>query len=228
MIRIFAKYTGSFAGGFAARLIICLAGVLLNVVITILFYRIPLYMDTIMTVAVTFLCGLPWGVLCGVLTSITGHTLWFWSWLAYLFTLCSIATAIITWLFIRFFPGALTVVIEGESKTQTIAFRSSYLNRIMDRVVALILLSFALCIAMSILGGLISVFIQFINNAYTDDPNRFAFLGRVLFDENSPVILVEIMSRIPVNIVDRLIAAFAGFGIALGFHSLLQRLTIKV
>jgi hypothetical protein len=77
---------------------------------------------------------------------------------------------------------------------------------------------------MSVLGGLISVFIQFINPAHTNEPGRVAFLGRILFDENSPVILVEIASRIPVNIVERLITAFAAYGIALGFRSILNKL----
>ncbi|MDR0496042.1 MAG: hypothetical protein LBH42_00340 [Treponema sp.] len=200
--------------------IISLAGALMNIVINVLGIKleIPLFLDTIMTVSVTLLCGLPWGALCGALSNIIGHSLWFWGWEGYLFALCNIATAWITWMFIRFFPKELNLIPGGLLQEQVEYVRSSRLSWIMDRIIALILLSFALCIGMSVLGGLISVFIQIINPAHINEPGRYALLGRTLFDENSPAVVVEILSRIPVNIVDRLIASFAGYGIAIGLN----------
>jgi hypothetical protein len=76
--------------------------------------------------------------------------------------------------------------------------------------------------AMSILGGLITVFIQYMQ-MYTEAANPSSIItkfGDTLPGLNLPLVLTEIISRIPINIVDRLIAAFAGFGLALGGNKL--------
>ena len=94
-------------------------------------------------------------------------------------------------------------------------------------MVVLILLSFALCIAMSILGGLITVFISYIG-PYTREPTHLhAPLGAILFSEDTPILIVEILSRIPMNIVDRLITAIAGYGIALIYTKAFQAIRAK-
>jgi hypothetical protein len=79
------------------------------------------------------------------------------------------------------------------------------------------MLAFALCLAMSIMGGLVTVFIQYIQ-LYGETANPSSIVtkfGQTLHNQNLPLVLVEILNRIPINIVDRLIAALAGFGIAL-------------
>jgi len=45
-----------------------------------------------------------------------------------------------------------------------------------------------------------------------------------MFHNNIPILLNEILSRIPINIIDRLISAFAAFGIALGALGLIKKL----
>jgi len=90
----------------------------------------------------------------------------------------------------------------------------------MNKIIVLILLSFALCIAMSILGGLISTFIQTISASTADETQLSALFGASMFSEY-PLVLMEILSRIPVNIIDRLIVAFCGFGIALIINRLM-------
>ena len=208
--------------------IICLAGALLNIVINILSTvpggKFPLYSDTILTVTLTFIGGPFWGALCGALTNLIGHSIRFWGWAGYLFALCNIATALLTYLFIRLFPRELALSkwwkagrfdIPGER-----ASKSRRLESIMGRIVVLVLLSFALCLAMSILGGLIAAFIQFLNPAPPDPIHISAFLAPILFGQHVPIVVVEILSRIPVNIIDRLIAAFGGYGIALALMPL--------
>ena len=76
---------------------------------------------------------------------------------------------------------------------------------------------------MSILGGLIATIIQLINSSYSDDNGISAVLSATMFGQNVPMLLKEIISRIPVNIIDRLISVFAGYGIAL----LIQRVLPK-
>ena len=202
--------------------VLCLAGVVLNIAVNrffVYYLGLPLFMDTIFTVAVTLIGGPFWGSLCGALSTIIGKTIWFSDWISYLFFLCSIATALITWLFIRFFPSELNLSSEQAKyekmiDTAGIGGRSGKFAQSMNRVIVLLLLSFTLCLAISILGGLISGLILVINPSQTGERVLAGLLGDTLSGGAVPVFLVEILSRIPVNIIDRLIAAFGGYGAA--------------
>ena len=194
---------------------LCLAGVLLNITLNRVIIRagLPLYLDTVFTISATLVGGLFWGSLCGALTNLIGNSVWFGGWEAYLFALCNIATAVITWLFIRFFPRELK---SGYSESSGVrpAVRSDRLSLVMDRMIALILLSFALCLGMSILGGFIAGLIQIFDPSHTGKWGIPSLLTPSMFSENFPLILSEILLRIPVNIIDRLISAFGGYGVA--------------
>jgi hypothetical protein len=198
--------------------VLCLAGVSLNIVFNNVVYNVtglPLYLDTIFTIGLTLLGGLFWGALTGALTNLIGPTISFYGWEGYLFTICNIATAFIVWLFIRFFPRELSLSAGNAAEMQDRSRESRRLAKIMNRMVALILLSFCLCLAMSILGGLIAAFIQAINPSLAGRQGLSGHFSATMFGKNLPVILVEILSRVPVNIIDRLISVFAGYGIAL-------------
>jgi hypothetical protein len=195
---------------------LCLAGALLNNVFPVLVKPsyFPLFLDTVFTVTLTLTGGLFWGVLTGALTNVIYNTFFFWGWEGYLFALCSIATAVVTWLFMRFFPRELGGPFQGH-ETSRPAFPSPFKSRrfetVADRVIVLFLLSFGLCITMSVLGGLISALIQIFNPVYAKEP----FVSGAISDWNFPLVLTEILSRLPQNIIDRLITAFAGYGVAL-------------
>jgi len=196
-------------------LVLSVFGALLNIAINrfALYSGIPLYMDTILTISITLAFGLVWGAFCGTLTNVISHTIWGWSWGGYLYALCNIATAFITWIFCRYFQRELL------EKTPDVliqpAQKSSKLSKIMDKVIILLLLSFSLCLAMSILGGLITAFILRFNPSNSEEVIISALLSATMFDQNAPTIIKEIISRIPVNIIDRSISAFAGYGISL-------------
>jgi len=205
--------------------ILCVTGAFLNVGIHLLTTGenlLPLYLDTIFTISVTLLIGPVWGCLTGVLTNIIGHTNNFWGWEGYLFALCNIATALVTWMFMRLFPKELSIVrmqaenvksrqLEG---TQTGYVKSRQLDKVMNLIFVLTLLSFALCLVISILGGLISVFIEILRNTAASEPVVNPASPPVMFYNKIPLVLREILSRIPINIIDRLISAFAGYGVA--------------
>ena len=200
---------------------LCLAGAILNIILSKIcaMMNIPLYMDTVLTVTVTLIGGPVWGSLCGALTNIINHTIWFWSWEAYLFALCNIATAVITWLFKRAFPGELRIIADKQQISPYAApvetAGSKRRDRPIDRVFVLFLLSLALCIAMSILGGILTALILGIDPSLLGQEGLMAKLGSALYGRGFPLILVEILSRIPINIIDRLLTAFGGYGIAL-------------
>ena len=194
-------------------LVVCLAGAALNIGLNRLcmLANIPLYLDTVFTIAVTLMGGLFFGSLCGALTNLIHHSVWFWGWEGYLFTLCNIATACITWLFIRIFPRELRLFAETDKTAPPV----QSLNKGMDRMIVLILLSFALCIAMSVLGGFLTALILSLSPAHAGERGLSVLLSTTLFNSNLPLVLVEILSRIPINIIDRLISAFGGYAIAL-------------
>jgi len=230
-------------------IIFCIAGALLNMIVYWIFITImglPLYLDTIFTITVTLVCGPLWGVLTGALTNVHSFTVYGWEY--YLFALCNVAAALVTWFFIRLFPLELNLSIKTSGAHSTgnellitpasysqRSFRSpsevitakpyyqagsSRLSAVMDRFIVLTLLSFALCITMSILGGCISVFIGIVKtSAETVNPAAVP----TMFNRNVPMLLKEIMSRIPINIIDRLLSSFAAFGAALGVRCLLQK-----
>jgi hypothetical protein len=193
--------------------VICFAGILLNITIHKLCtsFGIQLYLDTVFTVAVTLSCGLFWGVLCGALTNLIAYSVWFWGWEAYLFALCNIATAVVTWLFMRLFPRELGFI---RKTPETTLFRSTRLSRVMDTVIALTFLAFALCIAMSVMGGVISAAIWGACSSYPYESSLLIWLRKTMFAENAPTLVKEIVARIPVNMIDRIITAFFGYGIA--------------
>jgi len=197
--------------------LLCIFGTALNIIFNKIFagsgMGLPLYMDTVLTITVTFIGGLFWGCLTGVLTNIAGHTMNFWGWEGYLFTLCNILTALITWKFTRIFLSELTFINsknENENPQSASFFKSRRLDNIMSKIFVLMLLSFILCFAISIMGGLIAFFIEIFKTPHSVNPAS----QHSVFYRGLPLVLREIVSRIPINIIDRNISVFAGFGIA--------------
>lgn len=189
-----------------------------------------MFLDTIFTVSLTLLGGLFWGSLTGVLTNTIIHIIeyhniysdWYGSFYGHLFAICQIAVALVTYLFMRIFPGDLCLTVKQNPKTpvpQTF-FVSRRLSIVTERVVVLALLAFALALIISILGGLISTLIGFMEIAAQGEGSfnpASIEIWLVMFGNEMPVIWREILTRIPINIPDRLISSFAGYGIALAF-----------
>jgi hypothetical protein len=180
---------------------------------------IPLFLDTVLTMTVTFYGGVFWGILTGALTNLIEQSFPFYGWLPYLFVLCNIAVALVTALFIRWFPQELG--INGTEKPLSQSHRknlwqSQWLQDLIGRAIVLVLLSFALCLVISVLGGLFAVIIEHFNSSLTADSVSPEMNFRLaLVRRNLPAIIVSIGSRIPMNLLDRLISSFAGYGLAL-------------
>jgi hypothetical protein len=85
-----------------------------------------------------------------------------------------------------------------------------------------LLLCYIICVlTVSILGGIIhyvSAFFSDLHLLYSPNPVDNFKLNFVMFDVSK--LAVNILSRIPVNIVDRFIVIFGGYGIALGLRKL--------
>jgi hypothetical protein len=170
-------------------------------------------MDTLFTVAMTFYGGPLCGVLTGLLTNPIVNMVRFYGWADLLYTLCNAAVALITALFIRLFPaelrfGAGTAVKTGELETAPFSNR---LRPLMNTLVVLLLLSFVMCIVISILGGLTTVLINPFGGSSNSDLDIFR---RALLRKNLPPAVIEILLRIPINVIDRLLSVFGGYGVS--------------
>jgi hypothetical protein len=191
-----------------------IAGALLNMLIYYFLRNrlgIPLFLDTVMTMTITFYGGALWGALTGALTNLMQQSIFFYGWPYYLYALCNIAVALVTALFIRWFPRELRV--DGAEQSLP---KSLWLQDLIGRAIALVLLAFVLCLVISVLGGLCATLINnftpppLVPDSISPEQNfRLALIRR-----NLPGVLVEIGSRIPVNLLDRLFSSFAGYGLA--------------
>lgn len=213
----------SYMRKFLVMFFLCLSGAVLNSAIPALLtdiMRPPLFLDTIFTVSITLLFGLRWGALCGFLNSIFAVTILSHDWVVFLFVFCTVGTAAVTSWLMRFFPEELNLVplfAGSSSKQSNKLYKSSKLNGVMSVIIALILLSFVLAIIMSVLGGIISTIINVISrSAEVMDivtPQSTRLTGS-MFSSDMSFLLKEILVRIPINIIDRLITVFAAYGIA--------------
>lgn len=147
--------------------------------------KIPFYLDTIFTVAAG-LISLPCGITCALSYNFCDTIIKNHSFLPSWFIICSISVAVISWLFSR-----------NESEMT--------LLKIMSLAVILILV-------ISIEGGLIYDLI-YADSDYIEDTANNIFTFSLLMNR-IPLLWASILSRIPINIIDKTIAAFAGYFVA--------------
>jgi hypothetical protein len=159
----------------------------------------------------------------------------------YLYILCSIAAAVIPAFFMRLFPAECSTgpvyPLGTESAGPERVIRWSGPPRdgsgIFDRITVLFVLSLVMCVGISLLGGIISTAIEtfFIpRNTYDADIFIFRKMLARKFGEGPTgltLLAVEVLCRIPVNIPDRLISVFGGYGFALALRTLTARIGRK-
>jgi hypothetical protein len=179
----------------------------------------PLYLDTVFTAMAAFYGGLWPGVLTGLLTNVIYTTIWFDGWGGYLFGICNAIVALVTVLFVRLCPDELDL---GRA-TFSLARRSRRLSRVLYQVTALFLLAFALTVALSVSGGFIAFCIKALTPGPAEIPGPEEFYAPPLSARGWPALLVEITSRIPVNVLDRLLTAFCGYALAWGLKAAARR-----
>jgi hypothetical protein len=204
-------------GKAATALLLCATGAAMNDVLALFWAynmqtRMPLFLDTIWTIVLTF-CG---GPVCGVITGLLTNTfeaIYSNDWNEYAFVLCNILTALVCAIFMRLFPAELDFV----SFTKERRYKS---KNLINTIIILFVLSLVLCIAMSISGGLIAAAIKTLDASTNENngPNIFFMLPLIHSGLSLPS--VEIFSRIPVNLVDRFVSVFIAFGIALAVKAL--------
>ena len=163
--------------------------------------RIPLYLDTVFSAAVCFGAGL----IPGLITALLSYVFWsIWEGGFTPFVICSIAEVVIVW---RLKP-------EGGLQTKGAFVRISG---------SLLLLYISACITISVLGGLID-FIY--HSVFSVEKFYFSPEDTVkisLLRSGIHTLAMNILSRIPINVVDRFIVIFGGYFIAKGLSLCVEK-----
>ena len=183
------------------QIILALIFTPLNILISYLsaIFQFSFFMDMIFVYAASFF-GIPCGIIVGVGTSLFNSI--FIQHIAKhsLYAICCITGTIFTWLLI-------TRYREFESKVM-----------LSIRLMVLVFLS---TIVISLEGSLIySIF--FSNSVGQNENSTVIFLTYTLVLQNFGLIISAFLARLPVNLFDKAIAVFAGFGIYL-----LSKLCVK-
>jgi len=172
--------------------------------------RLPLYLDTVFTVAMCFSAGLSAGILTGLFflfcSSFVSMYILGLSFskvaTSYLFFVCIIVEVL------------LVCFLHGKIKKKEDVFLKSPSMQLFIGFAPLLLGLVALdCIALSITGGIIDFSITSFSMPrfpYPEDTFKLALLR-----SNMPLLATAVLSRIPINIVDRFIAVFGGYGVSL-------------
>ena len=182
------------------------------------FLSLGLYLDIIITITLVFIAGFLPGLVCAILSTVFYSIIfyfvygepYYWAW--YLFILCSIIAVFIIRFFIHFFPAEC-------KKAQIIPAnpldRGKNKHQIFGIFIMLTLLSLAMSILISVIGGLISTGINMASNVVPGNipPETWFRMGFVR--QGFSLLPSEIFGRIPVNIADKSISVFCGYAIAL-------------
>jgi len=201
--------------------LLCLVSALCNVILNYFVcyvWHIPLYLDTVFTVALCFGAGLLPGLLNAALVLPVCFFLLHNYVLPiepeaglarYLFTLCVVCEA----LTVCFYQAGM--------KRQNDAFleKPSFYPFI-GVAAKLLVLAVIDCIVVSVSGGIIDFVITRNSAPRPIFPEDTFKLG--LLRNNVPVLATTILSRIPINIVDRFIAVFGGYGISVGYRKIIR------
>ena len=176
--------------------------------------KVPLYADTIFTVAMCFTAG----ALAGVLTGAALSPLAFFlvckyllglpyeiSWVRNIFTICVLAEVALVCFFHAKIKGREAVFLQKPS-----------LNSFIGVATHLLVLVALDCIVVSVCGGTIDFILNKVSAPLAYSPEDTFELG--LLHNNIPLFATAVLSRIPINIVDRFFAVFGGYGISLAFR----------
>lgn len=182
-------------------LLICIIGELLNLagahaLLLLNSTRIPLFLDTIGTVAVTFYAGLIPGIIVALLFNIirtlqvavlNGTQVYPWE---MLYMLCGAAIAAVTWAFAR--------KRENFRISKTITF------------LYLLLIAFVSAFASSVVGGLVETVNRILFGG-VQNKSLTEYFVRAFMGENLGLFVSCVIARIPMTVMDRVICTFAGY-----------------
>lgn len=181
-------------------IVLCALAEVLNIVAAYIFYdvlHIPLFMDTIFTVAITFYYGLAPGLVVAVLYNVLAAIVRLERGIGFqpfnmLFGICGALIALVTWIFAR---------RKAEFKINA-------------TITCLYLLLIALCSSFVVIFS--SGIIDFVKLSYFDTPDMVAPIREFtesFVHQKFSLLASCIFGQIPISFTDRLITTFLGYGV---------------
>ena len=184
--------------------VFCILASLFNLLLSTFvmnFLMFPLFLDTVFSAAVAFAFGPIPGIIVAVLSWFIPNIYYFSIGFGInFFVLCSIAEVLLV---CALKPPAPDIS-DFPSKEKVVASYTGLASRLM-------LLYIVCAITISVLGGLLDFLSKY--PVYFSAEDNFK---PALIMNNLPVLAVNMLSRIPVNIVDRFIVIFGGYFISRG------------
>ena len=177
--------------------------------------NIPLYVDTVFTAAMCFYAGLVPGLLTAVLSSVFFSLVYVFLqgfpaqnvWMVNVFIICVILEVLTVWLYRKKMKPSETAFLENPC-----------IDSFINIPIHLLILAFIACLTVSIAGGIIDSVFNHFNIIRSPGPN--ANFKMVLLRNDVTYLAAAILSRIPINIVDRFIVVFGGFGISILYRKI--------
>jgi energy-coupling factor transport system substrate-specific component len=179
--------------------------------------RLPLYQDTVFTVAMCFTAGLFAGFLTGAFSCFCISFVYIYILgislpkVGYLFYICVIVEVLL----VCFFHSKL-------KKREEVFLQKPSLQSFIYVAPLLLGLAALDCIAVSITGGIIDFALTIHQVPRSISPEDTFKLG--LLQNNMPLLATAVLSRIPINIVDRFIAIFGGYGVSLLYRKWIKNI----
>ena len=192
------------------RWLIIIISTILSIVINfgfnhlaIFILHVPLFLDTVGTVTLTFFCGWIPRLVCAfatiLLDSIIGG---YFLQLPTLYVICSFFAVFISYKFKRNIFNT---------------------NMIIVRICYLFILAMIMCVVISILGGIIDSICITYSNYKSTYPVASDFFKPNFIKLGLSQLGTNIVSRFPINIVDRLFTCFISYGLSLLFSLLVKQ-----
>ena len=198
--------------------LLCLVSGLLNTLLSHFITGVcglPLYLDTLFTAAVFFSVGLFPALITAIL-------LYLFNTLEYIY-LMNVEIKTVWWLYLFFlcvvFEILLIFFFRKKLKPLDSAFRKTPSLSAFINIAPLLMLIVVLdCIVVSVTGGIIDYILTLLSAPKAFYPEDSFKIG--LLRNNAPLLAASILSRVPINIVDRFFVVFGGYGVSLVYRKL--------
>jgi hypothetical protein len=192
------------------RWLIIIISTILSIVINfgfnhlaIFILHVPLFLDTVGTVTLTFFCGWIPGLVCAFATTLLDSIIGgYFLQLPTLYVICSFFAVFISYKFKRNIFNT---------------------NMIIVRICYLFILAMIMCVVISILGGIIDSICITYSNYKSTHPVASDFFKPNFIKLGFSQLGINIVSRFPINIVDRLFTCFISYELSLLFSLLVKQ-----
>jgi hypothetical protein len=215
-----------------AAFAVCLLNYSLNF-LAVKTLRLPLFLDTLFTCSIAFaLSPLP-GIFISILSffiASTIHYILFGVLGNFAFVFCIIAEILLIYGFRRRLSRQRTslsraLLADGDPADYHPADREGQREpySLISTASSLLLLYLLTCITISLVGGIIDWAGTVVLGTGDHETLSYTFFKIGLLRNRLPLLAANILSRIPVNIVDRFITIFGGYGLGLLLRRILEK-----